>query len=437
MLLDRFSDSLRRAFPELEGKRVVVALSGGRDSVALLHLLQRSSMRLDLEAAHVHHGVRGAEADADAAFCDELCERLGIPFHLVRLELPERRPDGREATWRRLRYRALHDVAEACGAAAVATGHHADDVAEGVLVQLLRGAGPRAMAGIAARTPSGLVRPLLGFRRDELGRWLEDNGLVWREDSSNRDPSHLRNRVRNDLLPELARVAPAVHDHLVSLADTLARDETILSEELRRRALFIDPWHPAGGVPVAVVRRLPAALRPRWLLAQAERTGLSTPSRSQLRLFEALLDASAPRAVSLGDRWRLRSARGVLWLEPPGAPPAFDLPLSRGETVGLPLPTWAARLRGVGDPPGDPVWSLQIEGDGPVHVRSPRDGDAVGGSGGRPRRLAGVLAEALPRHLRKAWPVLCVADTIHWIPGVWRRTSGAPPGRVVVEVLRR
>ncbi len=323
MSLDAFPRHFAESFPDLLGARLVVALSGGADSVALLHLLRDPALGLELHAVHVHHGVRGTEADADAAFCRDLAAGLGISFDLVHLRPPERLPEGREASWRRLRYEALGTVARTGGAAAVATGHHRDDVAEGVLVQLLRGAGPRALAGIAARGPGNVVRPLLPWGRGELESWLRARGIPWREDSSNASPEHLRNVVRHRVLPFLEELAPALRRHLVALAGRLADDEAFLSSELARRAAWIDPWDPEGGIPVETLAALPRALLGRWLHAQVERSGIGRATRRQAELLEEMLHRGRPGAVTLAGRWRLRRAAGRVWLEPPAPLPTY------------------------------------------------------------------------------------------------------------------
>jgi tRNA(Ile)-lysidine synthase len=192
-----FVTHFQRAFPNLMGSRVLVALSGGADSVALLHLLADPSLGLELEAAHVHHGARRAEADRDAAFCRELCERLAIPFHLLRLAVELAPREGREAAWRRLRYRALLELAAQCSIGAVATAHHRDDIAEGVIMQLLRGAGTRALAGIAAATDAGIFRPLLPWRRLEISVAA---GTASLDRAAQRRPWPPRNRVRHVVL---------------------------------------------------------------------------------------------------------------------------------------------------------------------------------------------------------------------------------------------
>ena len=377
MDLARFPDHFRATFPELVGQRLLVALSGGADSVALLDLLQNEGLALDLEAAHVHHGIRGDEADRDASFCDALCAKLAIPFHLLRIESGTPLTSGREATWRRLRYGALFDLKESGNFDAVATGHHRDDVAEGVLVQMLRGGGPRALAGIAAQTASDVIRPLLPWTREELAGWLREHGIRWREDSSNRDQNLLRNRVRHELLPALEAASPSLRQHLVHLAETLSSTEAHLAHELADRAIWIDPWDPGGGVPTATICELPPPLRTRWLHAQGRMIGLERVTRGQSALFEEMIGTGSPRAVTLGGRWRLRLARGQLWLEPPREPPPFSLSLAPGETIDLALPGWHVRFGDDREPNGTIRWSFRPPPDLRLRVRNPRDGDRV------------------------------------------------------------
>ncbi len=434
MTLAEFPEHFRRSFPRLQSQRIVVALSGGADSVALLHLLADPSLGLDLVAAHVHHGIRGAEADADAAFCAQLCERLGVPFHLLHLTPPVSPAEGREAAWRVARYRLLDELAGRLGAVAVATAHHRDDVAEGVLVQLLRGAGVRALAGIA-EVRGRVVRPLLPWSRADLVHWLESHGLGWREDSSNRDLTHLRNRVRHEVLPALEGISPRLREHLVRLAAALAADEEALTEALSQRARLIDPWDPSGGVPLGEIAALPEALRQRWLHAAAAAVGVGRVSHRQLELLTRLLNSGEPRAVALAGRWRLRLAGGRLWLEPPVAPPPCSLTLTPGSAHALPLPGWEARLVTPAEADPGARWRLSL-GEGAAYLRSPRPGD-VTGSGDSARALAPLLAAHLPRHLRRAWPLLVEDGTITWVPGVWRGPGAGSKGAQVLEVRRR
>jgi len=437
MVLSGFSRYILRTHPDLVGRRVLVALSGGADSIALLHLLLEPGLRVEVVAAHVHHRLRGTEADRDAAFCVRTCAGLGVPIELLELEPAADRGEGREADWRRRRYRALHRAAARIGAAAVATGHHRDDVAEGVLMQLLRGAGPRALAGIHAATDDGLVRPLLPWTRAEIRSWLTDRGIPWREDASNLSPAHLRNVVRHRILPDLAGHAPRVSDHLARIAEALSRDERFLASELALRARWIDPWHPHGGVPAAEVAELPAALRVRWLHVQVARLGLGRATRRQGELLERLLAGEGPRAVTLPGRWRLRLAAGHLWAEPPSPPEPTVAELVEGTSVPLGVPGWRIRLCAPGrGATGSDGWTWQPPATARLRIRSVRPGERLPGTA-RPMRAAALLARALPRHLRLAWPVVVADDTIAWIPGVWRNPEQPGDGPMEVEVTRR
>jgi len=433
MIFAGFARTFVRSYPDLLGRRVLVALSGGPDSVALLHLMRHPELRLELMAAHVHHGTRGPEADADAAFCRELCEQLSVPFHLRYIAAPEHPAEGREAAWRRLRYQQLAELGRQLGAVAVATGHQGDDVAEGVLVQILRGAGPRALAGISPRTEAGVIRPLLPYSRAQIIAWLSEQGIGWREDTSNRNLDHLRNAVRHRILPALEEQEPAVRSHLVRLAGALADDESYLATELARRAQWLDPWDPDGGVPLSLLAGLHAALLTRWLHAQTKRAGIGRASRRQAELLQSLVNHGSPRAVTLGGRWRLRAARGSLWLEPPSPVEPYRIPLEHGSVIGLPLPGWAIRVASKG---GEARWSFEAPAGLPLIVRSPEAGDKVVEEG-RPRSLAPLLARHLPRHLRTAWPVVCSGVTIVWVPGVWSWSPAERSLGVTVEVVHR
>jgi len=437
METEEFVTHFQRTFPDLVGGSLVVALSGGRDSVALLHLLRDPTLELSLLAAHVHHGLRGAEADADAGFCLDLCRDLEIPAEVIQLPDDDEHPSTGEASWRRRRYRALLGHATSLKADVVATAHHRDDVAEGVLLQLLRGAGPRAMAGIESRTSAGVIRPLLPWNRRDLTSWLELHGIDWREDGSNRDLKRLRNRVRHQVLPHLADNAPELRSHLVNLAGALAEAESFMADELRSRATFADPWDPRGGVALSTLENLPRALRTRWLQSQAVRLGAGAATRRQLELFNDLLEEGTPRSVTLGGRWRLRRARGRLWAEPPNPPTGVDSILTDGGQVDLGLPGWAARST-IGETlHPQSVWTWRpYSTSSVIHIRPATEDDRLVIPSGAPRRVRELLAETLPRHLRSAWPLFCEDDMIYWIPGVWQRSKPGDPSNRVVEVIR-
>ena len=201
------------------GGRVIVALSGGGDSVCLLHLLAscREELEIHLLAVHVHHGIRGNEAGRDADFSRALCERLGVPFILRREDVPElaaRRGLSLEEAGREARYRIFEEERLRCGASCVAVAHHMDDSAETILNNLFRGTGLAGLSGIAP-VRGTVIRPLLCFRRQEIEHYLEAEGIEYCSDSTNGELLYARNRIRHVILPAAKQVNGRAVEHMV------------------------------------------------------------------------------------------------------------------------------------------------------------------------------------------------------------------------------
>jgi len=214
------------------GDTVVVAVSGGPDSVALLDiLLGLPDLRLSLVVAHLNHCLRGAESDGDERFVADLAESRGIPFVCERVDVQDlslRERLSLEDAGRRARYEFFDRVAARYGARSVALAHHADDQAETLLLRLLRGAGVTGLAAMSPRRDGRYVRPLLSLSRQEIEGYLHARGIPSRVDSSNADTAFLRNRIRHELIPHLARFNPEISRRLAVTADLLAADEEVL-----------------------------------------------------------------------------------------------------------------------------------------------------------------------------------------------------------------
>lgn len=230
----------------LEGRSVVVAVSGGVDSVVLAHALAglARTCRLRVAVAHVHHGLRGAEADADQRFVEALAAKLGLPCLVARVDpraarrggTSRTRPTLQEAA-RALRYEALQRLADQASADVIATAHHADDQAETVLLRLFRGCGPDGLGGIAERSHDGrVVRPLLAVSRAEIERHARAHGLEWREDPSNRCADYARSRLRTRWIPGLADdFNPRLLQRIADLAEAQRRESEWIAAEVQRR----------------------------------------------------------------------------------------------------------------------------------------------------------------------------------------------------------
>jgi len=250
---DRFRQafwSLARSGP---GPGIVVAFSGGADSTALLALsveaLRPSGARLI--AAHLDHGLRGAESRQDRETAAALAGRLGVPFLYEEVEGRSlfNRPGGLslEAAARRVRYRFLKRVREEQGADYILTGHTADDNAEAVLMNLLRGSGPAGLAGIPPVREGFILRPLLSFWREELEGYLAKQGLSYVQDGTNLDPAFTRNRVRHELIPYLVeRYNPRVKEALARTARLMRDEEEAWAEALKQAEPKVS-WQDLGG----------------------------------------------------------------------------------------------------------------------------------------------------------------------------------------------
>ena len=209
------------------GDGVVVGLSGGPDSVFLLYALHtlQARMGFTLRAVHVHHGIRGAEADRDAAFSEKLCAKLAVPFQAVHVAAPAYAAQqglSLEEAARILRYEALETARQQLEApsAWIAVAHHLDDQAETVLHNLVRGAGLRGLAGMENRR-NHVIRPLLSIKREDILKWLEQNKIAYVTDSTNADPHYTRNRIRSTVLPELREINPEASAHIAHSAALL------------------------------------------------------------------------------------------------------------------------------------------------------------------------------------------------------------------------
>jgi tRNA(Ile)-lysidine synthase len=267
--------ALRAGGPLPPGATIVVGLSGGADSVALTDALAalRRRRRLRLVAAHLDHGLRPGSAE-DAAFCAELCRSLDVPLLSGRADVrarAEREKGGIEQAARRERFAFLRRVAAAEGAVAIAVAHTRDDQAETLLLRLLRGAGATGLAGMRPRA-GDVVRPLLSISRQEVLDYLRERGLAWREDPSNRDTAHRRNRVRHELLPYLEeRFNPRVREALARTAALLADDAAHLRAEA---ASLVDGIAEEQGSTL-VLRRAFIAEAPRAVARAALREALA------------------------------------------------------------------------------------------------------------------------------------------------------------------
>ena len=421
--------------PLRPGMRIAAAVSGGADSVALLRTLAEAAPELGLvvSVAHVHHGIRGEEADADAAFVMALAERLGLRFLRHDVDTPAAARAHRETmeeAARNLRYGWFRELLAASGIDAVATAHTLDDQAETVLHKLMRGAWTEGLSGIhpVLACPRGMIlRPFLHVRRAEIEAWLRSIGQPWCEDSTNRDAAYTRNRIRHALLPALAEYNPQIQMQLAHLA-AIARDEDAYwKAEMERilpslllpgkavrgggRAASTHPDEASVAIEIERLRPLHPALRRRVLREAAFSLGCGLNFEQTERLLALCgFDArTAPKREMLATGLRAeRTPREICLLrsgKEETASPEYTLCVPgevTAEAFGLRLCASAQ--------PGN--WPDAV-------LRTPQAGDRVKlrySSG--PKRIKEVLERMqVPSPDRAGWPVLSWQGEIVWMRG--------------------
>jgi tRNA(Ile)-lysidine synthase len=427
------------------GDRLVVAVSGGVDSMVLLDVLVRLASRLDLRlhVAHIHHGLRGASADRDAALVSTEAARCALPVSVERLA-PETRTRGTsvQAWARAVRYARLEAIRRRVRAAWVLTAHNRDDQAETVLLNLLRGAGPRGLAGIPT-VRERILRPFLAVSRAEIESYAAARSVRFREDPSNRSAAYRRNRIRRQLLPMLTReYNPRVVEALAALA-TQARedDDALTSEATALGAAALRARGPAVEVSVRALSTAPPAVARRLFQEAFRRAAVGKHGLTRRHLAALTLLAARGGDVLLPGGLRAWASARSVWIGPGARTtahrPAPDArPACRGARPALRLPPgrWVAW-----DPGGCSVRVRRVTGgdirlsrrdpcreilhakvlDEPLRLRAWHAGDRFRPLGLRGRKkLQDFFVDAkIPREARARVPLLVAGDRIAWVVG--------------------
>jgi tRNA(Ile)-lysidine synthase len=444
------------------GDRVAAAVSGGSDSVAMLRLLieLQPELGIVLSAVHFNHHLRGAESEGDEEFVKALAQRHDLEFHCDGADVARYAAESRaslETAARQLRYRFFRQVLESQRVDHIATGHTLDDQAETLLLKMARGAGTRGLAGIFPRLgiagpivsseslvsrETSIIRPLLGTRRNVLQSYLRQIGQDWREDSSNRDLRHRRNRVRHGIVPRMEKyLNPAVREALAETAEIARAEEEYWQQELARA--LSGCWHfSEKKLNLAALASYPLAMQRRVLRAAAESLGL----RLEFRHVEEILAVSSAEAKSaeLPEGWEVLRERMNLRFDSARRPSAecshqfqskhnyqYDLPVPGKVAV----PELGTQLEAflVSRPESLSLTAELLDAEaiaGPLVVRNWQPGDRFWPAHTRVAKKVKELLQG--RHIqgreRALWPVVVQGDQLIWMRGFAAPASMSPRG---------
>ena len=435
------------------GDRVLGAVSGGPDSVALLHILHglKDQLNLHLEVAHLQHGIRGEEAKEDARFVAELAQKFKLPFHLKEIDLPRLKSKAGkgnlEALARAQRYGFFAEAVRSRNLAKVATAHTQDDQAETVLMWFLRGAGTKGLGGMsplqqlritgdAVSDTLTVIRPLLDVSKSEILEYLAQESLPYRVDRSNQDPVYLRNWIRSELLPKIHQRVDDGFAARLSRQAELLRDEDTYLEALA--GMNLDAIHDAKDLERQALLREPRASQRRVLRLWIER------ARGHLRgidfvhidaLLHLIEEGPVQGRLAIPGGWELVREYESLRLEQRSRGPkkiCYDYPFKIGTTLCIHEAGIEFRSERISQS------QISLKADlmeaifdasyltRPLRVRNFRHGDRFQplGMTGHKKIKDLFIENRIPQSIRAKWPLLAMGEEILWIPGYGRSEAG-------------
>lgn len=448
-LADKVKKTLSRHGMTRPGDVVVVAVSGGPDSVCLLHVLHRLSeeLRLGVIAAHFDHGWRPGEDEEETELVRGLALSLGVPFETAKMGVVEARPPSREEAARDARYDFLEGVRARHLASKIAVGHHLHDQSETLLMRLLRGSGVSGLGAIPPVREGRIIRPLIEATKQEIERYLRETGTRYAIDSSNLNPELLRNRVRQELIPLLQKYQPRLIERLGETA-ALLREESAFLDSLAAEWVGKEGSCLAEGarVPLGTFLELPSALRKRVIRAILGMVKGNTRriGANHIHAVEELACSPRPQAMlHLPDGLRVRrSYESLSFLSRAPETVRFSYSLAEPGTLFIPEigKTLSVAYRKDGGSMRASPWHASLDAEKvrfPLTVRSPRPGDRfipLGMKGHK--KLKDLFVDLkVPDETRRTTPVLTQGEKILWVAGfrLDERVKITPSTRVVLE----
>lgn len=396
-----------------DSDRVLVALSGGADSVAVLlemKRLEENGKISAVAAAHLNHGIRGSEAEEDVLFCRELANKLSIPFFEEYADVPavsrEQKLSLEEAA-REVRYAFLERVRSQNGFSCVATGHHADDQVETVLMHLIRGSGLEGLCGMRFRNGT-VVRPLLRVSKERILCYLKENEQQYCEDSTNADPNYLRNAVRTELIPLLEQWNPRIREAILRMSENVSSDSSYLSEVAEKTSQSVSTRQEIASLEAPVRMRVLRSFLP-----------YDSFEKKDLETLDALLTARTGTYRNLKNGFCAWVSSDRLFTGK-SEQVSYEVQLCFGESVHVPNGTLRMETSGIEEFRPDPYTAFLDSSKviGKITARSMRDGDRFTPFGMEGSKLlSDYLTDRKVPRFERNMPVVCDSAGILFVAG--------------------
>lgn len=431
-LLETTYQIIKRQNIDLSDTRLVVGVSGGADSLALLHILHQLAPRLgyQLHVATLDHGLRGTESADDVRFVIETCRTWDIPITTGQVDtasLAQQQQTGIEAAARSARYTFLAQTAHQQNACCIVVAHHADDQAETILMHLIRGSGLQGLSGMKIMTPLPadpsltLLRPFLPITRAEIESYCRQHQLAARADSTNKDTAYTRNQLRLQTLPHLRQLNPHIERALLQLADIADVESDYIQQQLNQViANFVTITPSRISIERSQFHTLHPALQRRLVYWAAQQFGSSTGYQHVTAAISVVQTGQQGAIALLPDHVQLRVDYGKLVIESQDAPltyagpllpPGFDADISAPGVIAL--PGWELHIQYHSPETSEPVLTLPTREHIRLRTRQPGDRFQPQGLQGHSQKLKKWLIDhKIPRSIRSQIPLLVVKNEI-------------------------
>lgn len=419
------------------GSKIVVGVSGGADSIALLHLLKRfaSDQKWNITAVHVHHGLRGIEADRDKDFVEEICQTWGIPCKVVYFDVEmeaQKRGLGTEETGRLLRYETFEK--ERTGGM-IAVAHNRNDQSETILMRLCRGAGATGLAGIRP-VRDHIIRPLLFCTRKEIESYCEEHGLSYCQDSTNFENIYTRNQIRNQILPLLEEIYPKAMEHIAKTAEILSEEENYLqgqADELFLKAVD-NLSNDVVTLDVKSLLESHRVMRKRIFSIAFEKLGAKKDMGAiHLELLDGLLEQESGKSLNLPNKLVAQKNYGSLQIKKINSDTkGFSYALEVDNEIFIPeakifVRTWLSTEKKVENSQDSCTKVFDYDKIGCVlFCRTRQKGDSLAIRNGRKKLKDFMIDEKIPREERDMVPLIAADGEILWVVGKRISTAFQP-----------